>query len=181
MANGCNLRSSCVWENETGSGDRMSDTWYNTGENTWGSLLCSLSARLFSDSVCLSARILSPNPTFFTFVFLCFSPQPCHQALVLFLYAHPHNFSSQPPFSPLTVILSSHPSFFYSCCQISLSTLGKLHFSDYTPIKGPIGTQFACCSLSLETEKWTVSMRVCVCVCVCVCARAQTCKAERAI
>lgn len=76
-----------------------------------------------------------------------------HRALIQTIFFPPT------PFFRLTVILSSHPSF-YSCCQISPSTPGKLHFSDYTPIKGPVGTLFACCILSLETE----ILRVCVCV-----------------
>lgn len=118
-----------------------------------------------SFSVGLPSRFLSLNPTSLHFVFVCFSslalPLCSH---LVFLCLSTWFFSSN-PFFPLTVILSSHPSFFYSCCQISLSTLGKLHFSDYTPIKDPVGTLFACCILSLETEKWTVSERVLVCVC----------------
>lgn len=92
--------------------------------------------------------------------FLCFS-FPC-PAIMLSSYflSSSMRFLRPTPFF-LIVILSPCPSL-YSCCQISLSTQGKLHFSDYTPIKGPIGTQFACCSSSLETEKWTVS--VCICV-----------------
>lgn len=101
----------------------------------------------------------------YTFVFLCLFPSffalpscshvifPCSS--IWFLLPAPFF---------LTVILSSSSSFF-SSCQIFLSTLGKLHFLDYTPIKGPIGTLLACYSSFLETEKWTV----CVCMCVSAC------------
>lgn len=124
-----------------------------------------LTARLFL-ILCLSPTyfpltISVTEPTFFTFVFVFFFPCPATMlSSYFFMLIHKISSSSNPLFS-FTVILSSHPSF-YSCCQISLSTLGKLHFSDYTPIKGPVGTLFACCISSLETEKWTVS--VCVCV-----------------
>lgn len=149
----------------------METAWYNTGKNMWSSQFWSLSARVFLVFlVCLKLifplQFLSLNATYFTFVFCASLPLPCHHALILiFLCSSTPFFSSNPLF--LKVILSSRPSFFYSCCQISLSTPGKLHFSDYTPIKGPIGTLFACCILSLETEKCTVSVRVGVCVCAC--------------
>lgn len=91
----------------------------------------------------------------------CVSPSlfPCPAIMLSSYFLCSTRFLLPTPFF-LIVILSPCPSL-YSCCQISLSTQGKLHISDYTPIKGPIGTQFACCSSSLETEKWTVS--VCIC------------------
>lgn len=120
----------------------------------------------------MNFNIFAPSLSFpicFWLIYLCDShPLPCHHALILLFYAHLPDSFIQPPFF-LTVILSSRPSSFYSCCQISLSTPGKLHFSDYTPIKGPVGTLFACCSSSLETGKWIVSLHVCLCVCACMC------------
>lgn len=102
---------------------------------------------------------------------LCVSPPlPCHHTHLISLCSSTRLLQPTPRFS-LTVILSSHPSFFYSCCQISPSTPGKLHFSDYTPIKGPVSALFACCSSSLETEKC-----VCASVCLRVCVRACTAK-----
>lgn len=99
----------------------------------------------------LPSQFLSLNPSFITFIFLCFSSLAYH-ALILFFMLINRIFNSDPSF-PLSVIFFLHPSFFYTCCQISPSTLGKLHFSDYTPIKGPVGILSACCILSLETEK----------------------------
>lgn len=57
------------------------------------------------------------------------------------------------PSSPLSLIFFLHPSFFYTCCQISPSTLGELYFTDYTPIKAALGILSARCILYLETEK----------------------------
>lgn len=99
---------------------------------------------------------------FFTFVFLFLFPCPATMLASHFFYVHPLDFFFRTPFFPCSNPLL--PSLLLLLCQISLSTLSKLHFSDYTPIKGPVGTLFACCILSLETETWTV----CVCARTCV-------------
>lgn len=101
------------------------------------------------------SQSLSMNPTFFkhlyVFIFLC----------PAFVVSPNVSMLSHPIWS--CNCLFSCPSIF-SCCQIYLKTLGKLHFSDYTPIKGPVGTLFAF-SCSSQQTKWTVSVyRTCVCL-----------------
>lgn len=74
-------------------------------------------------------------------------------------------FSLPPPF-----LLHSNPLVPFLLLLLLLSDLSilsrQLHFSDYTPIKDSVGTLFACCSLSLETEKMN-------CVCASVSPRAR--------